>query len=93
MQCHGELVEPMNTASSQRPTQDDRVLYHSVMSITEGSSDPLSPEEVEYVQRAYERMRDAFDIDRGIIAVVFRIGEGGQPSARTRRLAPHIVRI
>ena len=54
-----------------------------------GETKELSPAHVGLVQRSYKQVQDVFET-RGTIAMLFRIGQGGKPSARSTRLPPEV---
>lgn len=58
--------------------------------ITNGETEGFSEEHVNMVKGAYQNLAQIFGVDQGIIALIFRIGEDGQPSARSEKLSPKI---
>lgn len=59
--------------------------------IKAGQAGELSPEHVTLVKDNYEVIQNAFSVSENkTIAMMFRVGDGGEPSARALRLAPII---
>ncbi len=56
-----------------------------------GHAEGLSAMHSEMLQGAYERIHSTFGLERGTIVMLFRIGSGGEPSARSSRLPPRIL--
>lgn len=58
--------------------------------ILANKAEELSPEQIQIISEAYESVKNTFKLDGQNIAFMFRIGQGGEPSARTLRLPPSI---
>lgn len=55
-----------------------------------GEAEALAPYQIELVRRAEARIREVAGIERGTIAMIFRVGYSGGPSARSSKLPPDI---
>jgi len=53
----------------------------------------LGTPHAELVKEMYEKITYTFGVSNGIIALCFRVGEGGEPSARSSRLLPDIQEV
>lgn len=55
----------------------------------------FSPAQVRMIKDAYKGMETALDIrdNNSVIAMMFRIGTDGEPSARSSRLTPQIIKL
>lgn len=59
--------------------------------VDEGDGQELfSPENLKIINEAYEKIKSVFEINKGIAAMLFRIGDGGEPSARSSKKPPEI---
>ena len=58
--------------------------------IIAGQASDLSQEHINEIKNAYKKTSEIFNLNGGTIALMFRIGGGGSPSARTLRLPPDI---
>lgn len=58
--------------------------------IQAGETDVFLPGQVELIKESYDHVRKIFNISDGMIPMMFRIGYGGEPTARSARLEPHI---
>lgn len=56
-----------------------------------GEAKDLKSYHVDMLIKAYKNLQDIFQVEEETMAMLFRIGHGGQPSARSSRLAPDIV--
>lgn len=60
--------------------------------ITAGEAKGLSTEHIELIKNAYQKMASIYDVkDDRIIALLFRLGYGGEPTARSSKLPPDVV--
>lgn len=55
-----------------------------------GMLEDFSKDHLNIIKNSYENLVSAFEVQNGIIAVLFRAGDGGNPSARSSRLTPNI---
>jgi nitroreductase len=51
----------------------------------------LSKKHLELVRKAYAELAGSFKVTHGLLAMVFRIGDGGTPTARSSRKKPEIL--
>jgi hypothetical protein len=58
--------------------------------ILSGQIQELSPNHIKLIQIACKQIKNLFTITEGIIAMLFRIGDGEEPSARSSRMEPEI---
>lgn len=58
--------------------------------IAAGAVDKFSKEQVELIGGGYKKIVDTFHVDRGVIPLMFRIGDGGEPTAHALKLDPQI---
>lgn len=58
--------------------------------ILAGDTASFSPQHTELIKSVYEKIKDNFKIRDGHIAMLFRLGSGDKPSARSSRLPPDI---
>ena len=56
-----------------------------------GEAKEFSKEHINLINNAYKAMAQIFGKPRGIIALLFRIGDGDEPSARSSKLKPVII--
>jgi len=54
------------------------------------TTEGLSPYHSELLKEAYEKIQSLFQVERENIAMILRIGYGGEPGARSSRLPPEI---
>lgn len=54
------------------------------------AKEPFNEAQVEMIERAYRTLEAAFGAENGIIAMLFRVGYDGEPSARSSRMPPDI---
>jgi hypothetical protein len=60
--------------------------------VAEGDYGPLSPRHVTLIRQAIEKIRSLMGINNGeTLAMLLRIGYGGEPSARSCRLPPEVT--
>ncbi len=60
--------------------------------ITAGEDNGLSREHMELIKSAYQKMATIYEVrDDSIIALLFRLGYGDKPTARSSKLLPDIV--
>lgn len=58
--------------------------------ILAGETAQFSPRHIELIKNVYEKIKDNFKIRDSHIAMLFRLGRGEKPSARSSRLRPDI---
>jgi len=58
--------------------------------IADGDTSEMPGEHVELIKEAYKKIIDSFGVSTEVIAMVFRIGHGGRPSATSFKLPPDI---
>jgi len=58
--------------------------------IMAGLTQEFSEEHIKLIKKAYDTTAEIFDVKQDRIALLFRIGEGGEPSAMSSRRAPLI---
>jgi len=58
--------------------------------IFDGETSNFLPYQVALIQKAYADIGSSFGVKKGTIAMMFRIGDGGSPTARASRLAPEV---
>lgn len=56
-----------------------------------GQGAEFSASQVKLIENSFAQVKRIFNIDRGTIPMMFRIGYGGEPSARSAKLPPVIV--
>lgn len=56
-----------------------------------GGAKEFSEEHIKILKKAYDTTAEIFDVKQNMIALLFRVGDGGEPSARSSRLPPIIV--
>lgn len=66
------------------------VLFFS-QKIASGETKVFSEEHIKLIRDAYQKIASVFNVSSGIIAIAFRIGYDGEPSARSIKLTPKIV--
>ncbi|TSC75930.1 MAG: hypothetical protein G01um101430_100 [Parcubacteria group bacterium Gr01-1014_30] len=54
--------------------------------VSQQQTDKLSPGQIDFIQEQYKRIKETFGVDNETIAMLFRIGDGGSPTARSLRL-------
>lgn len=59
--------------------------------IKAGNKKDFSDEHIKLIGEAYDKMASVFGVDSGIIALMFRIGDGGEPTARSLKIPPEII--
>ena len=59
--------------------------------ISAENTDNLSPDQVEHIKEAYDKIRTSFNVEGETIAMLFRVGVDGDPSARSSRISLHDV--
>ena len=59
--------------------------------IIAGETQEFSSKHIELVKNAYAIITEIFGLTKGTIAMLFRIGYGGLPSARSLRSAPSVI--
>lgn len=67
-------------------------LIYLVQRVKKGENENLENYQVELVKKAYDGLKDVFSVKSGIISMVFRLGEGGEPSAHSSRRPPEIIK-
>jgi hypothetical protein len=72
---------------SFQPLTGIALLYQRILN-KEGQE--LSPSHQELIKNMYSKMAKIFNVNDQTIALMFRVGQGGEPSARTLRLPPNI---
>lgn len=68
-------------------------VVYMMMRIRENSNEVLSLEHVERLKKAYANIQNSFGIEKGVITITFRIGDGGEPSGYSSRLEPNVTFI
>lgn len=61
------------------------------LAIERGESEKFTKSQQDIINTAYEEFKSIFDIDNKRIAVMFRIGDGGEPSAYSQKMPPEIL--
>lgn len=56
-----------------------------------GDTKYLSPVQITLIQDAYKKISDVFEVKKGTIAMIFRIGYDGVPSAQSYKFPPKIA--
>jgi hypothetical protein len=56
-----------------------------IQRITAGETKEFKPEEIELIKKSYSEIANGFGAEGQTIAMLFRIGDGGEPSARSPR--------
>jgi len=59
--------------------------------IMAGEIKEFSEEHIILIKKAYDSVAEIFGVKQNIIPLLFRVGDGGEPSARSSRLPPIIV--
>lgn len=59
--------------------------------IRAGQTEKFTSQQLNLIRDAYADIKKAFGVGDREVVMMFRIGEGGEPSARSLRLAPQIV--
>lgn len=59
--------------------------------IMAGQTKEFSDEHIKLIKKAYNAVGEIFDVKQNIITLLFRVGDGGSPSARSSRLPPIIA--
>lgn len=59
--------------------------------IRAGHTEKFTSQQLNLIKDAYADIKKAFGLKDQEVAMMFRIGEGGEPSARSSRLAPQVV--
>lgn len=59
--------------------------------ILDGGAYELSEKHIKEIESAYVEIKDIFEIKNNTIKMILRIGNGGQPSARSSRQEPNIT--
>lgn len=59
--------------------------------IAAGNTEGFSKRHVALVESAYRKIADVFRVADGVVALLFRIGNGGEPSARSSKAPPKIM--
>ncbi len=57
-----------------------------MLKIKAGETESFSSEHIKIIEDAYNKVRDAFNLTSETVALMFRIGYGGEPSARSSRI-------
>lgn len=61
-----------------------------IQRILGGGAQDFSSEQINLVKNAYKTITDTFEAGKKVIPMFFRIGDGGEPTARSLRLSPNI---
>jgi hypothetical protein len=56
-----------------------------------GEAQEFSDEHIHLLNESYQTIADTFGVKDGIIALLFRVGQGGEPSARSLKAAPRFL--
>lgn len=56
-----------------------------------GQTKEFSEEHIRIINDAYEKIKSIFGIKDGVVAVLFRIGDGGEPTARSPKKPPEVT--
>lgn len=59
--------------------------------IQAGRTEKFTPPQLNLIKGAYVDIKNVFEIRDEEVVMMFRIGEGGEPSARSSRLVPQII--
>ncbi len=59
--------------------------------IMAGQTKEFSEEHIKIIKKAYDTAAEIFDVKQNIISLLFRVGDGGSPSALSSRRPPVIV--
>lgn len=62
-----------------------------MMRIMAGESHDLPAYQINFIREAYEKILFVFNVKKGLPVILFRIGYGSEPSARSSRLPPEII--
>jgi hypothetical protein len=65
------------------------LFFHQV--IQSGKKDQFSEEQIRIVENAYRSTAEIFEAKDKLVAIMFRIGKDGEPSARSTKLPPEII--
>lgn len=55
-----------------------------------GETAGFSTQHIQMIEEAYKKVESVFGVQDGVVALLFRVGHDGEPSARSLKPAPHI---